>query len=524
MSVIVGCGCGKRYQLDDSLAGQMVRCPACSANILVPSAAAQDSGLADLIDEDKRTQRPPSARQPVAAPRAARGDYQASIPGEFHPNFLHYYLCYPSTLVLLAGGLVLALIALSRQLPAVVPLILLISILWFAGSEAKSVWNKCRLGCVTPGVVVSVKPPYVAVMTDLIKDAGHRPVLKVVKQPLGRMAGGPPTVGMRVPTVSYYYGPPNESSWRDFHPEVINCMTTNPQTIARTLNAIDERDWQELAAALAQVKELQPGLYRMWEFGWQVKTPAGQTKYGRAAAAVIIGVVFVGLVAPVLIGKPVEQKPLAAKPADAPPAPPQPHVAPPEVRPPAEPAREENAVPPQGPVAPIEKAPPQVAQPDMPVAPPVVPPVPAPAQALPEQIAPDLGALPPAAAPAPAQPAAAPAPGGPFKVGDRVEVKWGSKWWPSTVVKVEAARYFVDYDDWNRDEWADAKDVRSAPLPVDLATLKVGDKIQVKGASNTWRPGTVAALEPNRVKVRYDGWSEFFDEWKEASHLRRPTE
>jgi hypothetical protein len=49
-----------------------------------------------------------------------------------------------------------------------------------------------------------------------------------------------------------------------------------------------------------------------------------------------------------------------------------------------------------------------------------------------------------------------------YHVGQKVDVFWGSKWWPSTVVEVKDERYRIHYDGWSdtSDEWVGPDRVR----------------------------------------------------------------
>ena len=42
-----------------------------------------------------------------------------------------------------------------------------------------------------------------------------------------------------------------------------------------------------------------------------------------------------------------------------------------------------------------------------------------------------------------------------YGVGSKVQVFWGAKWWPATVMQVKDDKYFIHYDGWgsNWDEW-----------------------------------------------------------------------
>lgn len=42
-----------------------------------------------------------------------------------------------------------------------------------------------------------------------------------------------------------------------------------------------------------------------------------------------------------------------------------------------------------------------------------------------------------------------------YGVGSKVQVLWGAKWWPATVLQVKDDKYLIHYDGWasSWDEW-----------------------------------------------------------------------
>lgn len=114
-----------------------------------------------------------------------------------------------------------------------------------------------RIGCVNPGVVVSLNPYYVAVFTDLSHQPSVPPcrVIKIVEQPLALMTGGPPQLRQRLSTIALYWSGPrfNEGRWETFDPIVANCVSTHNGDILRVFNQISEEDWRELEFNLEKV-------------------------------------------------------------------------------------------------------------------------------------------------------------------------------------------------------------------------------------------------------------------------------
>jgi hypothetical protein len=127
--------------------------------------------------------------------------------------------------------------------------------------EAKQKFYK---GDVCPGVVLSAQGNLVAIFTDLKASSNRpQPAIKILKQPLLRMRTESAYDGMRVAAAAFYHGDAQRPAWRNFSPEVIQCVVHDPQEIARVLGSISEADWQLLDACLAQVPVAAPGLYRL---------------------------------------------------------------------------------------------------------------------------------------------------------------------------------------------------------------------------------------------------------------------
>lgn len=125
--------------------------------------------------------------------------------------------------------------------------------------------RKFVIGDVCPGVVLSAEKGLVAVLADL-KAATNvaRPALKILKQPLSKIKVYALQDGMRVAAVSEYYGNVQETTWKNFFPEVIPCSVHDEAENQRMLDSIPEAQWQALDQHLAQIPEPNPGLYRLW--------------------------------------------------------------------------------------------------------------------------------------------------------------------------------------------------------------------------------------------------------------------
>lgn len=129
-----------------------------------------------------------------------------------------------------------------------------------------------------------------------------------------------------------------------------------------------------------------------------------------------------------------------------------------------------------------------------------------------------------------------------WKKGDKVEILWGGRWYPGTVVEVDGAKTKVGYDGYasSWDEWAAPERLRAVgaeqtaatakaesagaatavPAPVSGA-WKTGDRVEAY-SSGKWYPGKIVEAEAARWKVTYDGYSSRWDEWLGADRIRAP--
>ncbi|MCC6625525.1 MAG: hypothetical protein IT385_30075 [Deltaproteobacteria bacterium] len=101
----------------------------------------------------------------------------------------------------------------------------------------------------------------------------------------------------------------------------------------------------------------------------------------------------------------------------------------------------------------------------------------------------------------------------------KVEVLWGSSWWPATILQASGGQYLIHYDGYasSWDEWVGADRIRNAAGIVN----RWGDSMQVSIQwGGSWYPGRVMKIEGGRYLVTYDGWSSTFDEWVGAERLR----
>ena len=119
-----------------------------------------------------------------------------------------------------------------------------------------------------------------------------------------------------------------------------------------------------------------------------------------------------------------------------------------------------------------------------------------------------------------------------FSVGDKLEIRWGTTWYPGEVLEVKGEQYKVRYDGYgsNWDEWATTEKLRrkgetlaaSVPKPTGPAVAgkwKAGDRVEAL-SYGAWYPATILEAGVGQWKVTYDGYGSGSDEWLAAEKLR----
>ncbi len=115
---------------------------------------------------------------------------------------------------------------------------------------------------------------------------------------------------------------------------------------------------------------------------------------------------------------------------------------------------------------------------------------------------------------------------GPPKVGEILEVKdTGGIWYKSTVLKIDGDKRFIHYEGWsdNWNEWVTPDRVRVfAPpnIPTTLGVPVVGEMLDAKDKNGGWYKATVLKVEGDKRFIHYDGYSDSWDEWLGADHVK----
>jgi hypothetical protein len=272
MPVILNCTCGKKLRVPDEMLGKRIRCPACSH--VLPVTAAEEEG--ELSAEPANTG---VTWEDLGLPRPKPGSREAMAtnPGRVPLHYWHYFRCFPRYPLVLACLVLVFILAAFWHWGfwAGVAIFLVANYLYWSGARWQGLY-----GAVNPAVVVSTDPYLVAVFTDLTTEPGeHWPAIKVVRQPLQRMTGGPPALDTRLATVATYFGSDKASHWDDFFPEVVNCLTMDAKVVARVLATILDDEWEKLDEGLKKVPTpYQPGLCKIAPE--KEKEEEGQTRAG----------------------------------------------------------------------------------------------------------------------------------------------------------------------------------------------------------------------------------------------------
>jgi hypothetical protein len=186
--------------------------------------------------------------------------HTASNPADVNVEMLHFLKCDLKDIFILVGALAAAgIIVIFNWIPAAIVAGLGIAVVIFSFFHTRQLFS---VGDVCPALVIDPKRNLIAVGTDLSKTGDPVPAVKVLKQPLGRVTGGPFEKHTRLAFVAMYNGFPHEKRWRGFGGYLVNSGTTNEKTIRRVLKSIDQQQWEQLEAALEQLdKPYRPGLY-----------------------------------------------------------------------------------------------------------------------------------------------------------------------------------------------------------------------------------------------------------------------
>lgn len=187
----------------------------------------------------------------------------ASNPAKLDLNYFQWLATHPAHIGLyLTFAFVGLILLVVKWLPGLAVLVAVGITFWRSRQDLR---RKFFIGDVCPGVVISAQQGLVAVWADLKAAANiPRPAIKILRQPLDKIRLYQLQDGMRVASVAEYYGQAQETTWKNFFPEVIPCVVHDEAENQRILDSISEEQWQALDAGLARIPATHPGLYRLW--------------------------------------------------------------------------------------------------------------------------------------------------------------------------------------------------------------------------------------------------------------------
>jgi hypothetical protein len=284
--------CGQKYRVKDDLAGRKTKCKHCSTILIIPPGQPVETvfSINELLDEEFDSVPKREAFGGHDSPQAnsfqAGVETVASLPAQLELDVWHYLRCYPMGYcrlgVIGVACLFIAAVCLVGPRPglAMYPLLGCAGAAVFIYRHLRRARSGFMHGDACPAVVLSDDPWIVAVYTDLsTQGTTDHPAIKILRQPLSRMTGGPPKVGDRLTAVAVYVGTSNslqtslqEPCWADFNPKIANCGSSDTVALRRMLDRIPTRLWQDLAHYLTKGTTDKPGLYPLWQ------TPKGSRK------------------------------------------------------------------------------------------------------------------------------------------------------------------------------------------------------------------------------------------------------
>ncbi len=103
-----------------------------------------------------------------------------------------------------------------------------------------------------------------------------------------------------------------------------------------------------------------------------------------------------------------------------------------------------------------------------------------------------------------------------------VEILWGGSWWDGSILERRGRLVKVHYTGWGSewDEWATPDRVRAAGPAGPHANARLNERVEVAWGGSWWA-ARVIARRGKMTKIHYTGWGSEWDEWVDASRLRK---
>lgn len=188
--------------------------------------------------------------------------YIASNPARIRMDVVHFLVTDRKDLTVLAVAVVFGgLTAVYSPWAAMLVLGIGVAMVVVSILQARTAFAE---GDACPAIVVDPERNLVAVYTDLTKGGSLRPVIKIVKQPLGRVSGGPFEPRTRLAFAALYNGFPQEPTWQNFGGYLVNAGTRDLEVVERIVRRIPDCQWDVLEGAVAgMAPPVKPGLYEL---------------------------------------------------------------------------------------------------------------------------------------------------------------------------------------------------------------------------------------------------------------------
>lgn len=98
------------------------------------------------------------------------------------------------------------------------------------------------------------------------------------------------------------------------------------------------------------------------------------------------------------------------------------------------------------------------------------------------------------------------------------EVEWAGSWYPAKVLETKEGKFHIKYDGYG-DEWNEWVGMDRIRFPAKKAAVALPDKVEVEWAG-TWYPAKVIEKKDGKFHIKYDGYSDTFNEWVGPERIR----
>ena len=112
------------------------------------------------------------------------------------------------------------------------------------------------------------------------------------------------------------------------------------------------------------------------------------------------------------------------------------------------------------------------------------------------------------------------------EVARKAEVEWAGTWYPSQVLEEKDGKFHIKYDGYgdNWNEWVGKERIRFAEKPKKAekpAPAKIAKQTKCEVLwSTTWYPAQVLETKDGKSYIKYDGYSDNWNEWVGPDRIR----